>query len=187
MLHSLIIGFGNLDRLDDGVAFYVVNALRQRLGQNPLDEDCSDGCQADGRVDSIFIRQLVPELTGVARRYDRLIFVDAHLNCWPQKIKRARIYPRMNRAALSHIIHPELFLWMLKTLYDHEPAGHLLSIRGHHFDFGRGLTAATAELVVPAVNIILRLIPVADDLQHLDTQHHKIKTAQPSKDERMEA
>ena len=39
MPRTLIIGFGNLDRADDGVAFYVINALRRRLGQKALSEE----------------------------------------------------------------------------------------------------------------------------------------------------
>ena len=35
---TLVAGFGNLYRRDDGVARYVVNALRERLGRAPLDE-----------------------------------------------------------------------------------------------------------------------------------------------------
>jgi molybdopterin-guanine dinucleotide biosynthesis protein A len=36
---TLIIGYGNLERADDGVAYHAVNALRQRLGQKALSED----------------------------------------------------------------------------------------------------------------------------------------------------
>ena len=39
MAHTLIIGFGNPDRADDGVAWHVANAVRARLGQPPLSDD----------------------------------------------------------------------------------------------------------------------------------------------------
>ena len=39
MSRTLVIGFGNIDRADDGVAYHVVNHLRRRLGKELLPED----------------------------------------------------------------------------------------------------------------------------------------------------
>ena len=41
MPRTLVVGYGNIDRADDGVAYSVVNALRERLGQKALSEDDS--------------------------------------------------------------------------------------------------------------------------------------------------
>ena len=77
--HTLIVGFGNLDRGDDGVAYYVVNAVRRRLVHTPLAEDATGLESLGARVDSVFLVQLVPELLDVLAGYDRVIFVDAHV------------------------------------------------------------------------------------------------------------
>lgn len=57
-LRTLVMGYGNLDRSDDGVAYYVVNALRGRLGQPALAEDGSGLETRGGNTDAIFLTQL---------------------------------------------------------------------------------------------------------------------------------
>jgi len=63
MPQTLIIGFGNLDRGDDGVAFEVVNLLRRQLGLKLLDADETGLDDRGGDTGAVFVRQLVPELT----------------------------------------------------------------------------------------------------------------------------
>ena len=36
-MRTLIIGYGNIDRADDGVAYHVINALRRQWGMDILD------------------------------------------------------------------------------------------------------------------------------------------------------
>jgi Ni,Fe-hydrogenase maturation factor len=79
MPRTLIIGFGNLDRADDGVAFHVVNVVRQHLGQAQLPEDDTGLEGLGSAVDTIFLSQLTPELTDIMQDYSRILFVDAHV------------------------------------------------------------------------------------------------------------
>jgi hydrogenase maturation protease len=158
MLRTLVIGFGNIDRADDGVAYYVVNALRQRLGQKPLKEDETGLEELGAEIDSVFLSQLTPELMETLAGYQRVIFVDAHvyenldpLHCEP-------VSPQYSPSTFTHHLTPAAFLALLKTLYHLEPAGNLVSIRGHDFDFHRDLSTGTEALVGPAVEYILRLI-----------------------------
>ena len=52
---TLIIGFGNVYRRDDGVAFVVLNAVRERLGRPLLDTE-DDGFDDLGHeVDTILL------------------------------------------------------------------------------------------------------------------------------------
>jgi Ni,Fe-hydrogenase maturation factor len=59
---TLVIGFGNVYRRDDGVGFAVLNALRERLGRSPLgvDEDGYDSLQSHDEVDTLLLHQPVP-------------------------------------------------------------------------------------------------------------------------------
>jgi hydrogenase maturation protease len=157
MYRNLVIGYGNLDRMDDGIAFYVVNELRCRLGQKPLYEYNTSLEHLGAHHDSVFIRQLVPELTDTASTYNQIVFVDAHARKYRQKIVFSRIHPKNVSATFTHLMHPSGFLLMIKKLNEHEPVGYLLSIQGHRFDFGRGLSAATEKLVNLAVDIIWNL------------------------------
>jgi hydrogenase maturation protease len=158
MPRTLIIGFGNIDRADDGVAFFVVNALRRRLGQKPLNED-ETGLEGLGaEVDSVFLSQLTPELMEILADYQQVIFVDAHVYENLDALHCVPISPEHTASTFTHHLTPSALLALLKALYHLEPSGHLVSIRGYDFDFHRDLSVETEDLVGPAVEYILRLL-----------------------------
>ena len=158
MSRTLVIGFGNIDRADDGIAYYIINALRQRLDQEILGED-ETGLEELGReVDSIFLGQLVPELMDVFTNYQQVIFVDAHVYDNVENLYCAPVLPDYSATTFTHHITPALLLAFFKTLYHQEPTAHLVSIRGYDFDFHRDLSADTIALVEPAVDYIFQLI-----------------------------
>lgn len=154
-MRTLVIGYGNLDRGDDGVAYAIVNGLRRALLREPLDEEETGLEHLGGRSDTIFLRQLVPEIMETAAAYDQLVFVDAHVGDRDGEIAWRQIVPAFLPSAFTHHLTPATFLALMRALYDRAPAGYLLSVRGHTFDFHRGLSEATAELVGPAVEKIL--------------------------------
>ena len=158
MSRTLVIGFGNIDRADDGVAFFVVNALRRRLGQEPLNEDETGLEELGAQVDSAFLSQLTPELLETVAGYRQVIFVDAHVYENVDALHCAPVSPENTPSTFTHHLTPAAFLALLKALYHSEPSGHLVSIRGYDFDFHRDLSAETEALVGPAVEHILRLL-----------------------------
>ena len=162
-LRKLVIGYGNLDRCDDGAGFYVVNGLRRRLGQKPLDCDDNGMSELGGCRDSVFVRQLVPELVETVADYDRVIFADAHIPSGGPRLVCTRVDPQEGGSLFSHCMHPAQLLGILKALWDREPVSHLLSIQGCRFGPGRGLSAGTAKLVAPAAAMILELLDAASD------------------------
>ena len=162
-LRSLVIGYGNLDRCDDSAGFHVVNRLRRHLGQKPLDCDDNGMSELGGCKDSVFVRQLVPELVETVSDYYRVIFVDAHIPSGGPRLACARVDPQQGVMLHSHYMHPAQLLGILKALWDREPVSHLLSIQGCSFGLGRGLSAGTAKLVAPAALMILELLDAAPD------------------------
>jgi hydrogenase maturation protease len=168
MPRTLVVGYGNVDREDDGVAYHVVNALRRRLGQEPLAHE-DTGLEGLGRqVDSIWVIQLAPELLDVAVDYGRLILVDAHVQAGVDDLVCYPVQPEYTSSAFTHHIGPAMFLALLQALYHREPAACVVSIRGHNFDFGRDLSAATGALVEPAAERILQLLAGQDDARCLE-------------------
>lgn len=158
MPRSLVVGYGNLDRADDGVAYYVINALRQRLGQGTLGED-ETGLEALGaQANSVFLMQLSPELVDLLVDYDQIVFVDAHVREDLDDLHCTRVLPEYTASAFTHHMSPAMLLALLQVLHHRRPTGHIVSIRGHNFDFHRGLSAATETLVVPATELILQLL-----------------------------
>jgi hydrogenase maturation protease len=158
MPRSLIIGFGNLDRADDGVAYYVINALRRRLGQKALSEEDTGMENLGAPIDSIFLSQLAPELMDMLGEYERVIFVDAHVYENMEALHCAPVLPEYGVATFTHHVTPAMLLALLKALHHREPVGHLVSIRGYDFDFHRNLSPDTQAFVEPAVNYILQFL-----------------------------
>lgn len=158
MTRTLIIGYGNLDRQDDGAAYVVVNALRGRLGQAFLAEDETGLEGLGGAVDSIFILQLGPELLEVVAGYDRVVFIDAHVRPDAPDVGVEPVLAEYATATFTHHMTPAMFLALLAALHGARPESYLVSIRGHAFDFEQGLTAETAELVEAAVDAVAGLL-----------------------------
>lgn len=157
MSRTLVIGFGNVDRADDGVAYHVVNALRRRLGQGMLHEDETGLEELGSQIDSVFLVQLSPELMDVIILYEKVIFMDAHVYENAARLHCAPVLPEFTPATFTHHLTPAMLLALLKALHRREPAGHIVSIRGYDFDFHRTLSADTEALVEKAVDHILQL------------------------------
>ena len=158
MSRTLVIGFGNIDRADDGVAFQVINALRRRLGQKALGEEDTGLEELGAPVDSVFLSQLAPELMDTLTEYGQVIFVDAHVYETLEDLHCAPVVPEYAPSTFTHHLTPGALLALLKTLYGVEPAGHLVSIRGYDFDFHRNLSANTRALVESAADCILEIL-----------------------------
>jgi hydrogenase maturation protease len=155
---TLVIGYGNLDRSDDGVAYRIVNALRQRLGQKPLGDDATGLEELGARIDSVFLTQVGPELLETIAGYDQIIFVDAHVLPENTGLYCAPVVPEYTQSTFTHHMTPATLLALEKAMYQRDLAGFMVSVRGSNFDFGRTLSATTEGLVEPAVQKILRLI-----------------------------
>ncbi len=180
MFRNLVIGYGNPDRQDDGVAFEVINALRRRLGQAALNAEEIESEELGYQTDSIFVMQLAPELLDLVNDYDRVVFVDAHVRDDIPDLEWAPVEPEYSPSTFTHHMTPAMFLALLQMLYHREPASYLVSIRGHTFDFQRGLSLATEALVEPATEQILQLLAAPEDVHdraaHNYSQRQKMST-----------
>lgn len=157
MSQTLIIGYGNLDRGDDGAAFHVVNRLRERLGQRPLPEDDS-GLEALTPETAVFLPQLTPELAVDAAPYHRLVLIDAHVTAEVRPVIYLRLQAEYRPPGLSHVLSPAMFLWLVQAISGRTCAAFLVSLRGHCFALQRGLSAETSAWVDAAADRVLKLI-----------------------------
>jgi Ni,Fe-hydrogenase maturation factor len=73
----LIIGYGNPDREDDGVAWHILRALTIKLGLDSP-ESYEDEFPESERIDFAFHLQLTPEMAEDINEYEYVCFVDAH-------------------------------------------------------------------------------------------------------------
>jgi hydrogenase maturation protease len=160
---TLIAGFGNVYRRDDGVGRAVVNVVREDLGRPALDLQ-DDGFDDLGhQVDTVILHQIVPELAETLTDYDRVIFVDAHVESLPQPIHEVELEVTLRIPFVAHQFHPSTVLALAQQIHGHAPQGILLSVRGHDFDFGEGLSPQTARLVPDAVRRIHELIDAGEE------------------------
>jgi len=162
MGRTLVIGYGNLDRADDGVGLRVINALRASLNQKLLSEDENGMEELGNHIDSIFMVQLVPELMDLLVDYDRVVFVDAHVYPDVPELHCTRVLPDYRPSAFTHHMSPSMFLALARALSGRAPEGHLVSIRGYDFDFHRELSPQTRRHVEPAAQRIIAMVSSCD-------------------------
>lgn len=162
MKRTLIAGFGNLYRQDDGVARVIANVLLERLGRAPLDAQ-DDGFEDLGHpVDVVVLHQLVPELAETVKDYAEIIFVDAHVGgAVAEPIHEEHLDVLYRTPFVYHQTHPSTILALTQQMYGYAPVATLLSVLGHDFDFGVGLSPKTAALVAPSVERILAHVAAA--------------------------
>jgi hydrogenase maturation protease len=154
----LIIGYGNPYRRDDGVAYHVINVIRQQQGRPLLAQD-DDGMDDLGHeVDTLMQHQLLPELTPLLRGYQSVIFVDAHTAACPDKVRVVPVEPQYGFHAVTHHVSPGMLLDLARQSQGNSPQGWLVSIRGDDFDFGDSLSPSCLQAVPEAAEKIIELI-----------------------------
>lgn len=155
MKSTLIIGYGNPDRQDDGAAWYILNALASHFGCEEI-PSTDEGLEPNDCFPAfIFSLQLVPELAETISKYDRVCFVDAHTENIANEIQFIEINAAFQRSPLTHHMTPQTALSIAETIYDRCPKSILCSIRGYEFGFDSQLSARTKELADQAVQKIM--------------------------------
>ena len=152
--NTLIIGYGNADRQDDGVGWHIVRALAGKIGCE-VPDDPGAPIEIDSEVvDLLYILQIYPELAETLSHYQRVCFVDAHTADIKEEICWSEISPAFERSPLTHHMSPKTVLSISATIYGTTPETILVSIRGFSFQFLRELSPKTAALADEAANRI---------------------------------
>lgn len=157
-MRTLIIGYGNPYRRDDGVGYHVLKAIATRLGRPPLAVD-EDGLDALGEeVDLVCLPQLLPELAEKLAAYDQVLFVDAHTGAYAEGLHCVAVEPQYMPSAFTHHMTPQMLLGVALAFSEIVPSACLLSIRGHDFEFGMELSEETGRLAAQAVERIMGML-----------------------------
>ncbi|HVP20681.1 MAG TPA: hydrogenase maturation protease [Anaerolineaceae bacterium] len=151
---TLIIGYGNPDRQDDGVAWHVLALLAEHFGYPKPDDGEVEFFPAGQNPDLLFSLQLTPEMVETISRYDRVLFIDAHTGEIAQEINIERLESRFQTSPLTHHLTPQTLLSLVSTLYQKDPQAILVSIRGFEFEFSHDLSPQTAALAPKAAGLI---------------------------------
>jgi hydrogenase maturation protease len=149
----LLIGYGNPDREDDGVAWHILRALAIKLDL-PSPSSYEDDFLELPQIDFAFSLQLTPEMAEDIRAYEYVCFIDAHTGNIPQPVRLIDVESEFQASPFTHHLTPQSLLSMCETIYGAKPVAALLSVLGHRFLFSRQLSEGTAELVPQAVTLI---------------------------------
>ena len=151
---TLIIGYGNPDRQDDGVGWHILKNLSEQLGYQVPDDPGASIEINDPRVDLMYVLQIYPELAETISLYNRVCFVDAHTSDIPDEISWGVLSPEYEKSPLTHHMSPKTVLSIASTIYGNQPEAILVSVRGYHFGFMRSLSPQTAKLAQEAIQRI---------------------------------
>jgi hydrogenase maturation protease len=147
-MHTLILGYGNRSRTDDGVGWFVIEQL-QKL--------------ALPGVELLSSHQLDVDLAETISQHDIVIFVDAATPESRQSVTRTEVQADLQGHVVAHYLTPGDVLALCKSLYRSEPAGILFSIRGQDFGFGVSLSPATERAAREVVQQIAQLVADSQD------------------------
>jgi len=126
MARTLVLGWGNLGRGDDGLG----PALAELLGRRSPPE-----------VDVASNYQLQVEDAADCASHERVLFVDAD-RTGPEPFSCHRLAPAAAELSFSsHSVSPGGLLALTRMLFDREPEAWLVGVRGYRFDsFHEGLS-----------------------------------------------
>jgi hydrogenase maturation protease len=155
MKKTLILGYGNLDRQDDGVAWHVLEKIAEKIDR-ALPEKIEDTFIDLGENPDLYFQlQLMPELADLIHDYERICFVDAHTGAIENDLNIQSVNVEFQNSPFTHHMTPETLLCFVDTMYKQVPEALLVSIRGYEFNFERSLSQATDELADQAADKII--------------------------------
>ena len=138
---TLLIGYGNPLRGDDGVGWVMANRLAEVEG-----------------ITAVSAHQLLPELIDQIADVDCVIFVDATVQGKPGDIAVREIHPDTMGLATSHGMEPVVMLAYVDQLYGRCPRAYLVTITGEDFGYTENLSPLITSKLKELQNEISALI-----------------------------
>ncbi len=142
--HTLVIGFGNTLRSDDGAGPVVAKLLADRLAAE----------QASGVV-ALAVIQLLPELAENISRSKCVIFIDASVKVPVGRLDVGRIQshrPEEHPSRLGHHETPERLLAICEKVFGDVPPAFVLAIGAASLELGSHLSRAVKPAVRELAN-----------------------------------
>jgi hydrogenase maturation protease len=168
MKKTLILGYGNPDRQDDGVAWTIVRDVATHLNLITPSQFDPVVHSPDGDLSLMIALQLLPEMAELVSKYERVCFVDAHTGRVPDDLSIEVLGSEFQKSPFTHHLTPQTCLSLSKGLYGRKPEAELVSVRGYEFGFSTALSTRTRMLAHHAVRHILAWLEerLPDDPAH---------------------
>ncbi len=155
---TLIIGYGNPDREDDGVAWHILRGVADNFFIDIADPIEEELIQNNETLHFFFSLQLLPEITSELVAYTRICFVDAHTGALVNDLNIQKLEAKFQNSPLTHHMTPQTILSILATAFNKYPASILVSVRGYQFGFENNLSPKTNALAQEAIDLITKWI-----------------------------
>jgi hydrogenase maturation protease len=124
-MKTLVLGFGNRSRRDDGAGWEVVERLRE---------------MTPPKVELQAVHQLDLAMAETVSEFDLVIFVDAAVPNGLPFVSREVVKPQGNANAASHFVTPSDLITVCATLYGRPPEAMLFTIPARDLNFGEHLS-----------------------------------------------
>ena len=142
---TLVLGYGNSLRSDDGIGWVAAEQLMEDL--------------ADSQVCVIVRQQLMLELAPQIAQFDRLILIDAATDRMAGQISVKKVEPAgASFEAYSHHLKPATLLACAKLMYGSSPETWLVSVGGESFECNDQLSPTVAAQVPQVLSRVRELI-----------------------------
>jgi hydrogenase maturation protease len=138
-MHTLVIGFGNILRGDDGVGVAAAEAV--------------NAWHLDG-VKVLTCQQLTPELVAELAHARRVLFIDATLSAGDYPFTSAVVIAKPSRGPLGHHETPANLLALTRELEGTAPVAWLVTIRADTFEHGSALSPNAQTHLIAALDWI---------------------------------
>lgn len=140
MPETLIIGYGNPLRGDDGAGCHAAHELKRIFHDDP-------------DVEVIAAQQLTPEMAEDVARSKFILFIDAALGDRPGAIRQMRVAPEPGPAGFTHHLTPSSLLSAAEQLYGDAPMAMVVTLAGWSFELGDKLSAGVARRLPELVRL----------------------------------
>lgn len=141
-MKTLVIGYGNPLRSDDGIGPYVAGEIqRLRLPD----------------VTAQAYQQLNVELVEECAAFERVIFIDAGSIQEPFRFQMLEEPPE-DEGGGSHYLHPQVLFGLAKRLSLRVPEFFLCTVQGMDFDFGEGFSDEAVSNARQAIHFIYQTL-----------------------------
>lgn len=144
MIRTLVIGYGNTLRRDDGAG----PETARRVAALDLPG-----------VETLESHQLLPEHAELLSRTDRAIFVDASVADCPAPPHLEALAPDRRADLDTHASDPGGMLALARILFGHAPPAWVIRLPAADLDIGEGLSPTAEEAVGQAVALIRDFCP----------------------------
>jgi hydrogenase maturation protease len=153
-MKTLVLGFGNRSRRDDGAGWEVVERLR-------------DLALPDVQLQTA--HQLDLAMAETVSEFDLVIFVDAAVPNGLPFVSREVVKPQGNASAASHFVTPSDLITVCATLYGRPPEAMLFTIPARDLNFGETLSPraeADARSVAGEIADLIGLVRHSSAAKH---------------------